>query len=91
MTTDTDRCPADEDTDRGGHLPIPPPVTVLSPEAQSDLLVRLVCGVEEIGRDVRLLLEEGRVHARRLTALEERIARLRCQCGDGCPPEQAAE
>jgi hypothetical protein len=107
---DTEPCPAhdDEDTDPGGHAPIPPPpAAMLSQEAQSDLLVRLVCGVEDMGRDmratrkdVRLILEEGRGHAKRLTAIEARVAKLPCQCGDGCPchpgggaaePQQAAE
>lgn len=68
-----------------------PPHVVLGPSAQSDLLVRLVMGVEDLGRDVRamradlrIILEEGRAHARRITALEERVAGLRCQVGDRC-------
>jgi len=102
--TDPAPPPDDLDTDRGGHAPLPPePAGLLSPQAQSDLLVRLVYGVEEMGRDlratrrdVRLILEEGRTHARRLTELEARLAGLPCQRGDGCPcpesePEKAAE
>jgi hypothetical protein len=100
-TYDTDPCAdteppphADEDTDpRGTREPSPGmPSVPLGLEAQGDLLVRLVLGVEALGRDVRAMradlrtvLEEGRGHARRLTALEGRIAGLRCQAGEECP------
>lgn len=94
--SDTDPSPApyhDEDTDRGGYRTPSAgmPAVPLGPEATADLLVRLVHGVEALARDVRamradlrLVLEEGRDHARRITALESRVATLRCQAGVEC-------
>ncbi len=96
--TESSRAPTDpapplsDDTPPGGRAAVHPPRVVLGPEAQSDLLVRLVLGVEEMGRevramrgDLRLVLEEGRAHAARLSAIEARVAALRCQQSGECP------
>jgi hypothetical protein len=83
---DTDRAPSadEDDTDRHGIRSRPP-----YSDSQSDLLIRLVEGVEELGRDVRamradlrLALEEGRCHARRLTELEDRVGRLESRAAE---------